>query len=346
MQLMDLRFSDLQTQLAMWKQPKFRAQQIWKWVYQHLATDFQDMTSLPKSLRQVLAQCYSLEPLEAIDDLVSRDGLTRKVLFRLQDGETIESVWMVYDQRRTVCVSSQVGCAIGCAFCATGQSGFVRHLSAGEIVAQPLYFARQQHERGRDQPLTNIVVMGMGEPMLNYDAVWQAVETWNDPLAMNLGARRITLSTAGHVPGIRRLSQEHIQVRLAVSLHAAEDDLRDQLVPLNRRYPLSDLLSACREYIDCTGRRVTFEYALMDGVNDTVAQAQRLAERLRGILCHVNLIPINPTPGGAYRPSPRERVRAFQQVLQEHRLPVTVRLRRGLDIRAGCGQLRQQSIHS
>jgi 23S rRNA (adenine2503-C2)-methyltransferase len=184
--------------------------------------------------------------------------------------------------------------------------------------------------------------MGMGEPLLNYDAVWQAIETWNDRQGFNLGARRITISTAGVVPGIQRLAQERLQVGLAVSLHAADDSLRDQLVPLNRRYPLADLLGACRAYIAQTGRRITIEVALIDGVNDDVGQARQLARLLRGMDCHVNLIPLNPSPGSAYRSSPRHKVRAFQRALDDQQIAVTVRLRRGVDIQAGCGQLRQR----
>ena len=254
---------------------------------------------------------------------------------------------MEYDRRQTVCVSSQVGCALGCAFCATGQGGFVRDLRPAEIVDQVLYFERASGAR-RDaatrRAASNVVLMGMGEPLLNYDAVWQAIETWNDHQGLNLGARRITISTAGVVPGIQRLARESLQVGLAISLHAADDKLRDQLVPLNRRYPLSDLLAACREYIAQTGRRITI-VALIDRLNDDVAQAQQLARLLRGLECHVNLIPLNPSPGTASRPSPRHRVQAFQRALADQQIAVTVRLRRGVDIQAGCGQLRQQKEH-
>jgi 23S rRNA (adenine2503-C2)-methyltransferase len=337
--ILDLSYPALQAQLAIWGEPSFRARQLWRWLYVHLAEDFEGMTNLPQSLRERLGRFYRLSPLVPVETTVSDDRFTQKVLFRLPDGETIESVLMEYDQRRTVCVSSQVGCALGCAFCATGQCGYVRDLSPAEIVDQVLYFSRQyRDERG----VTNVVVMGMGEPLLNYDAVWQAIETWNDHQGLDLGARRITISTAGYVPGIERLAGERLQVGLAVSLHAAEDELRDQLVPLNRRYPLGDLLAACHTYVAQTGRRVTIEMALIDGVNDSAAQARELARRLRGLDCHVNLIPLNPSPGVAYRPSPRHRVRAFQRVLAGQGIPVTVRLRRGADIQAGCGQLRQR----
>ena len=346
--LMDLPFVGLQAQMAAWNEPRFRAEQIWKWLYGHLVDDYSQMSNLPLSLRQRLERLYRLSPLTPIDEQISTDQLTRKTLFRLADGETIESVLMEYDQRQTVCVSSQVGCQLACSFCATGQSGFVRNLQPAEIIAQPLYYARLLARQVGPTPppanktLSNVVIMGMGEPLLNYDAVWQAIETWNDHRGLNLGARKITLSTAGYVPGIIRLAAESLQVGLAVSLHAADDALRDQLVPLNRRYPLSELLSACRDYVSQTGRRVTFEYALIEGVNDSVSQARQLARLLKGLLCHVNLIPLNLTAGCTYQPSPPEKVRAFQHALADLQIATTVRLRRGLDVQAGCGQLRQQ----
>jgi 23S rRNA (adenine2503-C2)-methyltransferase len=335
--ILGLSYPALQAQLAIWGEPPFRAKQLWKWLYFHLAADWDEMTNLPRALRERLGRFYRLNPLTPVDELVAKDKLTRKVLFELADGETIETVLMTYAQRRTVCVSSQVGCALGCAFCATGQSGFVRDLTAAEIVDQALYFARNVTLRP-----TNIVLMGMGEPLLNYDAVWQAIETWNDHQGFNLGARRITISTAGVVPGIRQLAEERLQVGLAVSLHASDDALRDQLVPLNRRYPLADLLAACRTYRRQTGRRITFEVALIKGVNDAPQQARQLARLLQGLESHVNLIPINPSLDETYRPSPRKQVRAFQRILAEGGIATTVRLRRGVDIQAGCGQLRQQ----
>jgi 23S rRNA (adenine2503-C2)-methyltransferase len=345
--------------MGVWGEPSFRARQLWQWLYVHLATEFDQMTNLPRALRERLGRLYRLDTLEAVDEQRSEDGFTHKVLFRLRDGACVESVLMAYDQRWTACVSSQVGCPIGCAFCATGQSGFVRDLQAGEIVEQALYFARQLKSSGQQVPpstapqsafpqpaLTNIVLMGMGEPLLNYDACWQAIEVWNDHGGFDIGARRITISTAGVVPGIRRLAGECLQVGLAVSLHAADDELRDTLVPLNRRYPLRDLMAACAEYVAQTGRRITVEYALIEGINDALVQARQLAGLLQGLRCHVNLIPLNPTPGMVYRPSSRQQVRAFQKVLAERGIAVTVRLRRGVDIQAGCGQLRQRAMPS
>lgn len=347
-ELKDLSYAAMRAQMAAWGEPAFRADQLWEWLYVHLATDYSQMSNLPKSLRKRLAAVYGLNPLTPVDEQRSADGFTIKLLFELWDGARIESVGMAYDQRWTVCVSSQVGCAIGCPFCATGQGGFVRQLEVGEIVDQPLFFARRLRAspESTGQDVSNVVLMGMGEPLLNYDRVWQAIETWNDHSGFDLGARRITLSTAGVVPGILRMAEERQQVGLAVSLHAAEDELRDQLVPLNKRYPLAELMAACHEYVSQTRRRITIEYALIDGVNDALGQAHQLARLLYGLDCHVNLIPLNPAatgaPGAEYRPSPRERVRAFQGVLTEHGFPTTVRLRRGIDIQAGCGQLRQR----
>ncbi len=346
--ILDLPFVGLQAQMAAWREPRFRAEQVWKWLYVHLVDDYSQMSNLPLSLRQRLESLYRLSPLESIDEQISADRLTRKTLFRLPDEETIESVLMEYDQRQTVCVSSQVGCPVACTLCATGQSGFVRNLQPAEIIAQPLYYARHLARQvapstsAAGKALSNVVIMGMGEPLLNYDAVWQAIETWNDHRGLNLGARKITLSTAGYVPGILRLATESLQVGLAVSLHAADNALRDRLVPLNRRYPLSELLSACRDYVSQTGRRITIEYAMIEELNDAISHARQLARLLQGLLCHVNLIPLNPTPGCAYQPSSLERVRAFQHALADQQIATTVRLRRGLDVLAGCGQLRQR----
>jgi 23S rRNA (adenine2503-C2)-methyltransferase len=247
---------------------------------------------------------------------------------------------MHYKGRQTVCISSQIGCALGCPFCATGQSGFKRNLSAGEIVDQVLYSARLLKVQG--QAVTNVVFMGMGEPLANYDATWAAIQILNDRRGFGLGARRFTISTAGWVPGIRRLAQEKLAVGLAVSLHAADNALRDHLVPVNRRYPISDLVAACGEYAKRRGRRVSFEYALIQDVNDDLGQARELGHLLRGLLCHVNLIPLNPTEGCDYRPSSRERVLAFRRVLSRMGVASTVRLARGIDIQAGCGQLRSR----
>jgi 23S rRNA (adenine2503-C2)-methyltransferase len=356
--LYDLSYEELAELLQDWDQPSFRADQLWNWLYRSLADDVEAMGNLPLALRDRLARETVLALLDPVDEEVSASGLTRKVLFRLRDGNTVESVRMDYHDRRTACISTQAGCGMGCVFCATGQGGLARNLSPGEIVAQVLYFAReirtQEIERANalgyqaeipEHPISSVVLMGMGEPLANYAATQQALETLTDDRGYNLGARRITLSTVGLVPGIRRLAAEGKPINLAVSLHAPTDELRDRIVPVNRRYPLQELMSAVREYVAETGRRVTFEYALIDGVNDSLEHARDLADLLSGMLCHVNLIPLNPTPGSPLQPSPRERVDAFRQELQWSGIPVTVRMRRGIDIEAGCGQLRQRQTN-
>ncbi len=335
--LLNLSPTELKNLVTGWGEPGYRTGQIETWLYQQYADDADQMTNLPQTLRRRLTDESVISPLTPVMSLDSTDGNTHKTLFALPDGQEIEAVLMRYDQRNTLCVSTQAGCAIDCPFCATGQMGFRRNLSAGEIVAQVLVYARQLAAQSKQ--VTNIVFMGMGEPLANYAATWRAIRRLNDPHGFNLGARRMTLSTVGLIPAIRRMSREPEQVGLAVSLHAPTDDLRNTIVPLNRRYPLAMLMQAVRDYINHTHRRVTFEYALMDGLNDSHTQADQLAELLEGVLCHVNLIPLNPTPGSPWSGSPDEQVYAFRDRLQAANIPTTVRLRRGIDIAAGCGQL-------
>jgi 23S rRNA (adenine2503-C2)-methyltransferase len=335
--LLNLSQVELKELMAVWGEPAYRAGQIETWLYQQHVDDVAQMSSLPKSLRQRLAEETGLDPLTPLVVLDSSDGYTGKTLFSLPDGREVEAVLMRYEQRQTLCISTQAGCAMACPFCATGQMGFMRNLSAGEIVAQVLHYARQLDREG--QRVTNIVFMGMGEPLANYAETWQAIRRLNDPAGFNLGARHMTLSTVGLVPAIRRMSKEPEQVGLAVSLHAPTDELRNTIVPINRRYPLAMLIQAIRDYIATTRRRVTFEYALMDRLNDSDIQADQFAELVRGLLCHVNLIPLNPTPDSPWSGSPDERVYAFRDRLEAAGIPTTVRLRRGIDIAAGCGQL-------
>jgi len=338
--LLDLTYPELEDLVLSLGQPRYRAAQIAAWLYKHLASDFKEMHNLPLSLRDRLAEVSEIGRLTPLEEVTSQDGLTRKVLFSLPDGHTIESVLMHYKRRHTVCLSTQVGCPIGCPFCATGQSGFERDLSPGEIVEQVVYFARELQKAG--QRLTNLVFMGMGEPFLNWEATWKAVQAFTDPSRLSLGARHITISTAGFIPGLEALAQKESQVGLAISLHAANDELRDMLVPLNRHYPLEALIGACQNYVKCSGRRITFEYALIEGLNDSPSHAQELARLLSGLLCHVNLIPLNHIADCAWRGSPRERVLAFQRELLKEGVPVTVRIDRGVEIQAGCGQLRSR----
>jgi 23S rRNA (adenine2503-C2)-methyltransferase len=270
-------------------------------------------------------------------NLSSRDGKTKKTLFRLPDSQAIEAVLMRYLKRRTLCISTQAGCALGCVFCATGQMGFQRNLSSGEIVEQVLYYARQLRSNGKS--VTNVVFMGMGEPFHNYDETISAIESLNHHDGFNLGARRFTISTVGLVPAIRRFMTDNRQVNLAVSLHAADDVLRSSMLPINKKYPLNELLNACREYVDHTKRRISFEWALIQDVNDSPEQAKKLARKVRGILCHVNVIPLNPTQDYQGKATTRERARRFKDELERFGVPCTIRLRRGIDIQAGCGQL-------
>ncbi len=321
--------------------PRYRARQLFHWAYQHLALEYESMSVLPKAMRRELAEMLPISGLVPVRQRVSDDGETIKLLFRTRDDHFVETVVMFYPDRTTVCVSCQIGCAIGCSFCATGLSGLIRNLSAGEMVSQVVYAARLARERARR--ISNIVVMGMGEPFHNYDAVMRFVAIVNDRQGLGIGARHITLSTAGVVPFIDRLADEPYQVKLAVSLHAPNDALRSQLVPINRRWPIDELLAACRRYVARTGRRITFEYVLIENVNDDERIAAELARRLRGLLCHVNLIPYNPTPAAPLfrRPGP-ERIERFRAVLERYGIPATVRYSRGVEIAAACGQLRAQ----
>lgn len=351
--LYDLTHDELSALLAAWGEPRFRADQVWRWLYVSLAADFEEMSNLPAGLRRRLGDETVLSPLTPLAVEESSNGQTRKVLFQLLDGETIESVLMRYSDRRTACISTQAGCGMGCVFCATGQGGLARNLSAGEVVAQVVHLAREIKDQlgpaeaaALGHPVSNVVLMGMGEPLANYRATRQAIETLSDPRGYNLGARRWTLSTVGLVPGIRRLAAEDMEINLAVSLHAPNDELRNQIVPINRRFPLAELMAAVRDYAARTRRRVSIEYALIDGINDSPELARELAVLLEGLLCHVNLIPLNPTPGSPWQPSPRERVDAFQAMLEGAGIPTTVRMRRGIDIQAGCGQLRRRQAVS
>ena len=381
-QLLDLTRAETIDHLRALGQPAYRADQVRQWLYKQLVTDPAEMTSLPLTLRTTLASGTDTPLLTPVVETHSRDGQTTKTLFRLHDGQLIETVLMRYHRRNTVCISSQAGCAMGCTFCATALMGLQRNLTPGEIVAQVLHFQRWLDEEGNggkrgkegqeaeneefvqddpeahdtdyeppitdhrplitDQPqrVTNVVVMGMGEPLANYGNLWKALHNMIDADGFGLGARHVTVSTVGLVPGIDRFAEEPLQVNLAVSLHAPNDDLRAQLVPINHRYPIAELMDACRRYVARTNRRISFEYAMMRGINDSQALAQELADLLRGLLCHVNLIPLNPVKGSPYQPSTREDVDVFVETLRAAGISATLRVRRGIDIDAGCGQLR------
>ncbi len=331
--------------LAQWGQPAFRAKQIYRQLHVNLAASPEEMTDLPKSLRDRLAAETRIGSLVCSAVHEGDGGLTRKALFKLADGSPVESVLMVYPDRATVCVSSQSGCPMACVFCATGKLGFLHDLTPGQIVEQVYWAARLLRAPSFDiHRLTNAVFMGMGEPFNNY-ANWRAaVDILHDPDGFNMGARSFTVSTVGLVPGIRKLAEDELPINLAISLHAPEDDLRTAMMPVNKRYPIRDLLSAVRDYTEKTGRRVSFEYVLLQEKNDSPDQADLLGRLLResGIrttLMHVNLIPWNPVPGTPLGRSHRRRVLAFQEGLHAHGIPCTVRVERGVEIGAACGQL-------
>jgi 23S rRNA (adenine2503-C2)-methyltransferase len=317
-------------------EPSYRVDQVWAGLYEQLATPA-ELTNVPKATRARLEAELPLA-LDPVTESTSDGGETVKWLWALSDGTQVETVLMHYDDRSTVCVSSQAGCAMGCTFCATGQAGFDRHLDVGEIVEQVVRAGRRARDDGRR--LSNVVFMGMGEPLANYDPTWAAVERLHADVG--LSARHLTVSTVGIVPGIRRLALEDLPVNLAVSLHAADDALRDELVPINRRYPLSTLMDACAGYLQAKNRRLSFEWALIDGVNDRDIDARHLIERARGLPlpAHVNLIPLNPTPGYAVRGTPPRRVREFRDRLRDGGVNATIRRTRGTEIDAACGQLR------
>ena len=333
----DLSLEELTDKLAQWGESSYRAKQIWRGLYQRLVTDPDALTDLSIELRARVKEAFSFSNLAETDRQISEDSNTIKTLFTLPDREKVETVLMHYEKRNTVCISTQVGCALGCAFCATGQMGFRRNLSSGEIIEQVIHFARQLAVE--KEQITNIVVMGMGEPFHNYDAVLPALVRLNHPDGFNLGARRMTISTVGLVPGIKRFTRERWQFKLAVSLHAATNALRDQLLPVNQRYPLEVLMPACKEYIHQSGRRITFEWALIGDVNDGLEQADALANLIHEMNCHVNLIPLNPTADFKGVATKKNNANRFLSRLSNRGISCTMRLRRGIKIQAGCGQL-------
>ncbi len=314
--------------------PKYRAEQVYAWMYQKQVWNWEEMTDLPKKLRGFFRdQGILIRSLKSKDQIEDRDG-TIKYLFELDDGNTIESVFIPESDRQTVCISTQVGCGMNCSFCATGKNGLVRNLTSAEIVDQPLFMTRLTGKK-----INNIVVMGQGEPLINYDATLKAIKIMNDPKGMEIGARHITISTCGIIPGILKLAKEPLQVNLAVSLHAASDDLREQLMPIAKQYSLEELMAAIRQYIEQTGRRVTFEYTMIDGVNDRPQDVQKLVQLLSGMLCHVNLIPLNPIAKSSFRRSRQTQVRDFVSELTKANIEATIRKERGTNLAAACGQL-------
>jgi 23S rRNA (adenine2503-C2)-methyltransferase len=338
--LFSLTRAELDALVSSWGFSRVHAARLWRYLYWELEDSLAAMTALPARFAARLGAEARLGAPAVAADAHSEDGFTRKFLLSLEDGRAIETVLMRFTGRVTACVSSQAGCAMGCVFCATGQMGFRRHLSPGEIVAQAAHVARILRRAREPRRLRNVVLMGMGEPLHNYEAVLKAVDILRDPAGLALGAERITLSTVGVAPGIRRLARELRPVHLAVSLHAATQEGREALVPVARQWPLDELMSACREYSGRTGRRIFYEWTLIEGRNDSAEDARAVGRLLRGLPAQVNLIPLNPTAGYAGGPAKSEAARRFQDVLaREFGLPSTVRQRRGIDIAAGCGQL-------
>lgn len=333
----DLSHGDLEAWAESSGVPPFRARQVWAWAYQHLVTDFEAMTNLPSAVRRMLSAEFTLAPAHMTAETSDSAGSQKHVL-QFADGEAIEAVLMQEDYGHTVCVSSQVGCALGCVMCATGRAGFRRNLTSGEITYQVVHFARSLAPRA--QRVTNVVFMGMGEPLLNYDAVVGAIAVLSDPKGLALNPQHITVSTIGLPERIVALAGEPYAVRLAVSLHGPDDETRARLVPYARQASLDRLIAACRTYARVRGSRVTFEYVMAAGVNDSLAHAQGLVSLIGSIASHVNLIPLNPVAGCDFSASSLETMERFHEPLTKARIPVTIRFSRGVSIGAGCGQLR------
>lgn len=331
-----LYLEELKEELGQLGEKSFRAKQIYQWVHQKLAADFEDMSNLSKALREKLRQQYTLTALNPVEVKISKIDGTRKYLFRLSDGNVIESVWMQYHHGNSVCISSQVGCRMGCRFCASTLDGLERNLTAGEMLDQIYRIQADTGER-----VSNIVIMGSGEPMDNYDNVVRFIRLISHDQGLNISQRNITVSTCGIVPGIRRLAKEGLSVTLALSLHAPNDEVRKTLMPIANKYRIQEILDACQEYFEETGRRLTFEYSLVSGVNDNLEEARALASLLKGMHGHVNLIPVNPIQERDYVQSDRRAIEAFQHYLESQKIAVTVRREMGRDINGACGQLRK-----
>ncbi|MBV7503782.1 23S rRNA (adenine(2503)-C(2))-methyltransferase RlmN [Bacillus sp. sid0103] len=332
-----LQLHELKDWLSENGEKPFRAEQIFEWLYKKRITTFEDMSNVSKGLREKIASHFELTTLNTAIQQTSSDG-TIKFLFELHDGYSIETVLMRHDYGNSVCVTTQVGCRIGCTFCASTLGGLKRHLEAGEIVAQVVKV--QQTLDQTDERVSSVVIMGIGEPFDNYDNMMSFLKIINHEKALNIGARHITVSTSGIVPKIYKFADEDTQINFAISLHAPNTELRSRLMPINKAYKLDDLMTAVRYYIDKTGRRISFEYGLFGGVNDSVEHAEELAELLKGLKCHVNLIPVNYVPERDYVRTPRDKIFDFEKTLKNRGINVTIRREQGSDIAAACGQLR------
>ncbi|MTH52693.1 23S rRNA (adenine(2503)-C(2))-methyltransferase RlmN [Bacillus mangrovi] len=315
----------------------FRAQQIFDWLFVKRVTSFEEMSNLSKELRQKLEAGFTLTTLKTLIQQTSGDG-TMKFLFELHDGSSIETVLMKHEYGNSICVTTQVGCRIGCTFCASTLGGLKRNLEAGEIVAQVVKVQKALDELG--ERVSSVVIMGIGEPFDNYDAMMSFLKIINHDKGLNIGARHITVSTSGIIPKIYKFADEKLQINFALSLHAPNNEIRSRLMPINKAYKLPDLMDSIRYYVNKTGRRISFEYGLFGGVNDQVEHAEELAQLIKGIKCHVNLIPVNYVPERDYVRTPREQIFAFEKTLKERGVNVTIRREQGSDIDAACGQLR------
>ena len=333
----DLYLEEIEEDLLNMGEKKYRAKQIFAWLYRGVDS-FDEMTDLSKELIAKLKDFYYIKNLEIANFVESKDG-TVKYLMRLNDGNCIESVKMKYKYGNCACVSNQVGCKMGCNFCASARIGFVRSLTPGEIISQILEIEKQSNEK-----ISNVVFMGIGEPLDNYDNVLKAINMINNPKGLNIGARHISISTCGLVPKIKKLADENeLQCNLCISLHSSKDEVRSSMMPINKTYNISEVIEACKYYISKTNRRITFEYALVDGVNDSYEDAMHLAKLLKGMLCHVNLIPINKIENGKYSKSSTDKILAFRDALNSKGIVATVRRELGSDISAACGQLVRQT---
>ena len=328
----DLYLEEIENDLLEMGEKKYRAKQIFAWLFRGVES-FEEMTDLSKDLIEKLKQKYEIKCTNIINHQESKDG-TKKYLIELNDGHAVEGVLMKYKYGNTVCISNQIGCKMGCNFCASAKIGFIRNLTPGEIVSQIIDIEKNSGEK-----ISNIVFMGIGEPLDNYDNVIKAIRLINDPKGLNIGARHISISTCGLVHNIKRLADENIQCNLCISLHSSRDDVRTSMMPINKTYNISEVITACKDYIEKTNRRITFEYALVDGVNDSKEDAIHLAKLLKGILCHVNLIPINKIKDGIYEKSSVEKILSFRDTLNDKGIVATVRRELGSDISAACGQL-------
>lgn len=334
----DYSLDELKEELKEIGEKPFRAEQIYKWIYENRVSSFDEMTNLSLELREKLKQDYEIKEFKIITKQVSSDG-TKKYLFDLLDGNAIETVLMEYHHGYSICVSSQVGCKMGCKFCASTGIPFIRNLTSGEIIEQIMAVERDTGVR-----ISNIVFMGIGEPLDNYDNVVKAIRNINNPKGLNIGARHISISTSGLVPKIYKLAEENIQCTLSISLHATTDEQRSKMMPVNNSYNIEELLKACKDYIEKTHRRISFEYALAKENNDNLEDAKRLVKLLKGMLCHVNLIPINKIENGEFTKSSNENIMKFRDYLNEHGIVATIRRELGSDIDAACGQLRRKGL--